>query len=101
MTTVSIDGEAVEQSRAAGGDQSRLTEARAGMGRIPRRVAAAGAVGMAELRLPRPAARPIVAGVVGIVRIRTTIGPGAGQHVMRVGHVAEAVDDSTLFVERR
>src|SRR5580704_8780491 len=71
------------------------------MGGVPRRVAGAGAVGMADLGGAGAAAGPVVAGMVGAVRVGTAVGLRAGQHVVRIGGVAGPVDKLALLVERR
>src|ERR1017187_1702389 len=99
--TTSIDREAVEQPLPAGAHQGLLAAAAGRVGRVPRGVAAAGAVGMADLGGAGAAAGPVVARVVGAVRIGAAVGLRAGQHVVPVGGVAGAVDHRALLVERR
>src|SRR6185295_1307005 len=69
----SVDRKTIEHPRAAGRDQVCLTASLARMRHVPRRVAAADAVRKTDLRRALTAACPIVARVIGIVRIRTVI----------------------------
>src|SRR6516162_3049810 len=91
-STVLIHGEAIEQAGAAGAHQVLLAAAAAGMSRIPGRVATASAIEMAKLGCTvAAAAAPIPAGVVHAVIVRGAVGFRAGQDVVRVGLVAEAL----------
>src|ERR1700731_2881355 len=56
---------------------------------------------MADLGCAGAAAGPVVARVVGAIRIGAAVGLRAGQHIVRVGGVACAVDYFALLVERR
>lgn len=68
-----VNGEAIEKPRAARALQILLTAAHGRVGRVPRGVATAGAVGVANLRAAGGAARPVVAGVIGIVSVGAPI----------------------------
>ena len=92
------DREAIQQARAAGGDEVRLAATAAGVGRIPRQATVA--IEVAQLRHTVGGfARPIAAGVIGCVRERFAFGGGAGQDVVRVRRVAEAVHGAALFIQ--
>src|SRR5260221_9094002 len=104
--------EAVVQAVAAGALQRNLTAAwrdavlrRSGeMRGIPRPggfvVAQAQAVVMAKHGRARAARRPVAAGRVAAVADRAAVGCRAGQHVVRVGRVAPAVDHFAFLAER-
>jgi len=96
-TPVSIDCEAVEQAGAANALQCFGTTSRRAMGRVPRGIAATIAVGVADLSATSRAARPIAAGVVGVIGEGSAIGLRAGQHVVRVGLISDAVVDLPLL----
>ena len=116
--TCLVHREAVEQTRAAGGHQIRLAAAAARMRGVPRTVAAALFVVMAELcrrtgrgRRGRRSgaarrgfdvrvARPVVAGVVRRVRVSAAVGRRSRQDVVLVRHVAHAVDELLLLGQR-
>ena len=100
LRPVSVDREAVDQARAAGGHQILLAAPAAGVRGVPRRVAAAGAVVVAELRRPRRAARPVAAGVVGAVGVGAAVSLRSGQDVVLVRRVAGAFDRLTLLADR-
>src|SRR3990170_1598665 len=98
----SVNGEAVDQARAAGAYQSRLAAARAGVRRVPGVIAAAAAIGVAELHghaLNVVAAGVVRAGVVRSVGVGAARGRRAGEHVVTVGVVALAVDKLALLAE--
>src|SRR5262249_40354219 len=94
------DGEAVHQSGAVRGDQVRLTAAAARVRRVPRAVAAALLVGVFELRRALGVARPVVARVVGAVGVAAAVRLRAGEDVVLVRRVADAVDRRLLLGER-
>src|SRR4051812_3973995 len=96
-----VGGEAVEQPGTTGRHQVLLAAAAARMRRVPRRVAAALFVGVAKLRGPGAVARPVVAGVVLAVGVGASVGLRAGEDVVLVGRVADAVDDAALLGERQ
>jgi len=98
---VSIRSEAVERAGTARAHQIFLAAASGGVRRVPRRVAAACAIMMAELRSARAAARPVLTGVVGGARKGRAIGLRACQHVVGVGFVSEAEDRLALFGKGR
>jgi len=81
----SIDGEAVEQTRAAGAYQIVLAAALRGMRGIPGCVSASDAVGMSNLSRALPAAGPVIARVILTVRIGSPVRLRAGQHIVSVG----------------
>ena len=93
----SVDGEAVEQARSARAHQIILAAAPARVRRVPRSVARATAVGMAELRGACAVACPVVTSVVGAVRKSPAIGLRACQHVVRVGSIPPAIDHVALL----
>src|SRR4029453_412389 len=88
------------QTRPASPNERLLAAALAGVHRIPRRARTTGPVVMADLRLARVFARPVVAGVIGVVRVRTAGRLGAGEDVVLVRRLAEALDGFALFRER-
>src|ERR1017187_4384876 len=93
-----IDREAIKMARAAGTDQTGLRTIGAHMYRIPRHIAAAAAIGMAEHRLVVGAVRcPIVAGGIETGGEGAPVGVRARENVMLVGHVAEAFDQFALL----
>src|SRR5207244_2363658 len=95
-----VDREAVEESRAAGADEVFLTAAATRVRGIPRAVAAALLVGVAELRRAHAVARPVVARVVHPVRVGAAVRLRPGEDVVLVRHVADAVDRPFLLGER-
>lgn len=99
-TLVSIDGEAIEQARAAGADQIVLAAAAAWVRRIPRSIVGAVSIGMPELRRAGGFTRPIVAGVIHAIGVSASIRLRAGEHVMRIGRVAASIYDGALFSQR-
>ena len=64
---------------------------------VPGSVGAAGAVKVSEHGGAVGAAGPIVAGVIGGVGERATVRRRTGEHVVLVGHVANAIHFVTLF----
>src|SRR6267378_2124826 len=72
------------------------------MRRVPRDVAAAGAVVVTELRgaAAGGVGRPVAAGVILAVGERRTVELRAGEHVVAVRRVADAVDHLPLLGER-
>src|ERR1700730_14435863 len=86
-----VDCEAVEKTRAARPHQIVLAAACARVRRIPGGIASAVAIGMPQLRGSRRAARPVLASVVGAVRIRAAVGLRARQHVVRIRSIANAI----------
>src|ERR1051325_8540985 len=98
--TASVDREAVEEAGASGADQVLLAAAAAGVRRVPRDVAAAGPIVMAELRGAGAVARPVLAGVIGAVGERGAIELGAGEHVVAIGRITDAVDGVALLGDR-
>src|SRR5471032_2069805 len=96
----SVGGEAVQQAGAAGGHQVGLAATAAWMRRIPGRVAAAGAVEVAQLRgTVGGAAGVVLARMAGSVGIGTAIRLRAGDDVMLVRLVARALHRLVLFGE--
>src|SRR6516164_8409917 len=91
-----IDGETVQETGAARGDQVRLAAGPARMCGIPGAVPASLLVGMTELSYPGAVARPVVAGVVHAIRVRAAVRLGTGQDIVLVRCVADAVDDLVL-----
>src|SRR6266436_7843141 len=104
-----IDREAIEQAVAAGAAEIGLAAAAVGaaggMRGVPRLrrvvVAQAFSVGVADHRGTLGAARPVVAAPVVTRRKRLAVGLRAGQRIVPVGGVADAIDDIALFGEGR
>src|SRR5206468_3359170 len=94
--------EAVEVAGAARADQIGLAAAAAGMRRVPRAVVAALLVRVAELGAAYAVgvARPVAAGVVHAVGIGSAVGLRAGENIVLVRRIADAVGDGALVVER-
>src|SRR5262245_9542813 len=97
-----VDGEAVQKSGAARADEVRLAAAAARVRGVPRSIAAALLVRMAELSatLPVCVARPIRAGMVHAVCVGAAVRLGTGKDVVLVGHVADAVGHRALLAQR-
>src|SRR5579862_6337078 len=97
-----VGGEAIQQARAAGGDEVRLAAAAAGVARVPRAVVAALLVGVSQLHGAAAVrvARVVAAGVVHAVGVGAPVRHRAGEDVVRVRHVADAVDDRLLLGQR-
>src|ERR1043165_2336523 len=95
-----IDGEAVEQARAAGGHQIFLAASARGMGGVPGSIAAAGAGVVSELGGAGAGAAPGDAGVVGASGGGAAGGLRAGKDVVLIGIIAVALDGVALFAER-
>src|SRR4051812_9648944 len=93
-------GETVEQPRAAGRDQIRLTAATAGVRRVPRAVAAALLVRMAQLCGALAVARPVVARVIAAIRVSAAVGLRTGQNVVLIRRIAYAVDRRVFLRQR-
>ena len=101
MTRVPLrQRETIEQPGAARGDEILLAAAAAGVRGVPRRVAAARAIVVTELRGPGAVARPVLARVIGAVGERRPIQLRAGEHVVPVRRVSHAVVRFTFFGER-
>src|SRR5438552_9122242 len=97
-----INGEAIQQARAAGGDEVWLTAAAAAVRRIPRAVVATLFVRMSELHLA-PAvgvARVVAAGVIHAVGVRGAVRARPREDVVRVRHVADTIVDPGLLGQR-
>src|SRR5438477_11734310 len=98
LRAVSVDGEAVELARTAGGDEARRGAVAAHMRRIPRHVAVSIAVVMAKHRaIGRGVRGPVVARMIETIGKGATVGVRTRQHVVLIGHVAEAVDYRALL----
>src|SRR5215204_6168284 len=103
-----VRGKAVEQAVAARAFQRVLAAAAAGPARGMRRVpgfrgvvvAQALAVMMADHGGALGAARPVLAGHVGVACDCPTVGRGPGQNVVHVRRVAAAVDGLALLAQR-
>src|SRR4051794_25874801 len=96
---LSVRGEAVEQAGAAGGDEAGLAAAARRVGGVPRRVTPTRAIEVAEHHAAGIAiGRVVPAGGVRGPGNRAAVRVGAGQDVVLVRRVSDAVDRSTLFV---
>src|SRR5215467_9794410 len=101
----SVHRKTIEQPRTTGALQIVLTAATFGAARVMRRVPGLrrralvepSAVGVADNGRARPALGPIAAGFVLSWGERRSIGLRAGKDVMRVGRVAAAIHDVSLF----
>lgn len=90
--------EAVEEAGAAAALQFFLAATAAGMGRVPRGVAAAGPVEVADLdRALFGAARVVLAGMVGGIGEGAAVRLRTGQDVVLVGRIAGALDGFLLL----
>src|SRR5215472_12585231 len=106
--TSSVHSEAIEQAVTAGALEVILRAAAVrsarGMRRVPRLrrivVAQALAVGMANHGRALRAARPVLAGAVGLRRKRRAVRLRPRQHVVAIGRIAAAVNDVALFRQR-
>src|SRR5438093_3274933 len=98
---ISIDGKTVEQTGAARAHQILLAASSARVDRIPRNVAAAGSIVVADLRASRPRAGPVLAGVIVGAWKCGAVGPRARQNVVAVRRVADAIDGLAFFRQRR
>src|SRR5574338_136504 len=100
----SVDGEAVQQARAAGADEAGLAAAARGVRRIPGLqvlgLGRAPAVGMPEHRGTLVALGPVSAGMVGGVGEGGSVPLRAGEYVVLVRLVAVTVDDGALLGDR-
>src|SRR5262249_38217327 len=98
-----VNREAIQQTGSTCGHEILLAATTASMRGIPRTVSAALLVGMAKLDLPSSIriARVIAAGVIHCIRISAAIRLRARQNIVRVGHVADAIDDSAFFSQRK
>src|SRR5262249_61122677 len=86
---------------ATGGAQVLLAAAAARVRRVPRDVAASGAIVVPELRAAGGrVARPVAARVILAVGERRAVELGSGQHVVAVRRVADAVDRLALLLVR-
>src|ERR1700747_1960478 len=101
LSQASVDREAVEQASATDPLQRFWTASRRAMRRIPRSVAAAVAVRVADLSGARRAARPVLTGVVGRIGEGSAIGLRAGQHVVRIGLISDPLLDLALLCNVR
>src|SRR5579872_6757000 len=67
---------------------------------VPGGVGTARAVEVSEHGGAFAAAGPVVAGVIGGISERAAVRHGTGEHVVLVGHVADAIHFVTFFGER-
>src|SRR6185369_10797705 len=99
VETALIDREAIQETRAAGGDEVLLAAPAARVRRVPRRVAAAGAIVMPELGRPGRPTRPVAARVVGAVGVRAAVGLRSGEDVVLVRRIADTLDRLALLAD--
>ena len=96
----SVNREAIQETRAAGGHEVLLAAPAARVRRVPRRVAAAGAIVMPELRRPRRAARPVAARVIGAVGVGAAVRLRSGEDVVLIRRIADTLDRLALLADR-
>jgi hypothetical protein len=97
-----LNGEAVEKTRSARGHEIVLAAAARAVDCVPRRIRTAEPVVVADDRIARAVARPVVAGRQGDVAGRQAARRvGARQDVVDVRLVADAVHLFALLVQRR
>src|SRR6266487_3079444 len=94
-----VDREAVQEAGTTRRHQVFLAAPAARVRRVPRRVAAAGAIVMPELGGAGRPARPVAARVVGAVGVGAAVGLRAGEHVVLIRRVADTLDRLALFAD--
>src|SRR5204863_8125858 len=99
FSAVLVDREAIQETRAAGGDEVLLAAPAARVRRFPRRVAAAGAIVMSELGGARRPARPVAARVIGAVGVRAAVWLRAGEDVVLIRRIAGTLDRLALLAD--
>ena len=102
LDIILISSEAVEESRAARSLQCFLTAAARWVRRIPRGIAAAVTVMMADLRAALAAARPVTTSMINIIgEVCRSVLLGTCQNVVLIRLVITTLHRSPLFVESR